>query len=75
MVATGTSTSPLENNGEVGVRRGNADDLSDPFHRAGLERDMLDTRLSPSMISTAFSAFEMPAATQKPARDPSTPAQ
>jgi hypothetical protein len=31
---------------EVGVRHGNADDLSDPFHRAVLERDMLDTRLS-----------------------------
>jgi hypothetical protein len=46
MVAGGTSAGPLENNGEVGVRRGDTDDLSDPFHRTGLECDMFDAHLS-----------------------------
>jgi hypothetical protein len=46
MVSTGASTSPLENNGEVGIRRHDADDLSDPFHRTGLESNVLDTRIS-----------------------------
>lgn len=45
MVAAGTSTSPLENNGEAGVRRSDTDNLSDPFHRAGLKCDIFDARL------------------------------
>ena len=35
IVSAGTSTSPLENNGEVGIHRHNADDLSDPFYQTG----------------------------------------
>jgi hypothetical protein len=46
MVAAGTSTSPLENGGEVGVHRGDTDNLPDPFHQTGLECDMFDARLS-----------------------------
>ena len=46
MVAGGTSTGPLENDGEFGVRRGDTDDLSDPFHQTGLECDVFDAHLS-----------------------------
>jgi hypothetical protein len=66
MMATGTPTGPLENDGEVGVRSGDTDDLSDPFYRAGFECDVFNARVSPSMISAAFSVLGIPAATQKP---------
>ena len=60
-MAASASTSPLENNGEIG---GNTDDLSDPFHRAALERDMFDARLSqPINDLNSFSVLGMPAAT------------
>src|SRR6202042_2670795 len=44
MMATGTPTGPLENDGEVGVRSGDTDDLSDPFYRAGFECDVFNAR-------------------------------
>src|ERR1700691_5571311 len=44
MMATGTPTGPLENDGEVGVRSGDTDDLPDPFYRAGFECDVFNAR-------------------------------
>ena len=44
VVTTGTSTSPLHDDGEIGVGSGNVDDLTNAVYGAGFERDVLDTR-------------------------------
>lgn len=44
VMTSGTSTSPLKDDGVVGVGRGDVDDLSNTFHRTGLEGNVLDSR-------------------------------
>lgn len=43
VVTTGATTSPLKNDGEVGVSGGNIDNLANAVDRTWLERDVLDT--------------------------------
>ncbi|KAF5342127.1 hypothetical protein D9611_001434 [Ephemerocybe angulata] len=43
VVSPGTSTSPLHDDGEVGVGRGDVDDLTDAVDGTRLERDVLDS--------------------------------
>lgn len=45
VVTTGTTTSPLHDDGVVCVGSGNVDDLPDTFNGSGLEGDVLDTGL------------------------------
>lgn len=45
VVTTGTTTSPLHDDGVVRVGDGNVDDLPDTFNGSGLEGNMLDTGL------------------------------
>jgi hypothetical protein len=58
---------PPENDGEVGIHGGDADELLDTFDRTRLNVTCLIPALArPSMISAGFSVLGLPAATQKP---------
>jgi hypothetical protein len=43
VVTTGTTTSPLKDDREIGVGSGDRDDLTKAFDRSGLERDLSNT--------------------------------
>src|SRR5580704_14519751 len=45
VVTSSTPSSPLENDGEIGIGLGNIDDLPNPINGTRLERDMLDARI------------------------------
>ena len=44
MVTAGATSSPLQDDGEVGVGGGDVDNLPNTIDRTGLEGDMADTR-------------------------------
>jgi len=70
-MAPSTAVSPMHNSREIGVSSRDADSLSNAICRAGLERDMFDTRrLQPIDDLDSFSLVGIPVATQRPIREP-----